>query len=125
MFPPPLLRSFWSPGTCAFACSQCFFQSRGVLITAVRVFLQATQNDALKIGWHCFLELIDGNEWFIGMSVKHLQSRLAVEGQFAGNQELGHGADVVNVATGIELLAASRLLRRHESRRTGKGAFSG
>ncbi len=71
MASPPLLGSLGRPFTDPFACSQGLFQRRRVWITTVRVFFQTTENDALKVGWHCLYELSAGNERFIGMSVKH------------------------------------------------------
>src|SRR5439155_7960355 len=63
------------------------------------------------------------NERFVGMRMKHLQGRGAVEEELAGDEKIGHSPDIVDVAARVELLLARGLFRRHESGRSGEGTL--
>src|SRR5579871_1128760 len=73
VLPPPFLGSFRGPLARAGARRQSFFEGDGILVPVVRVFLQAAQNDLLKIGGHGLMKLLTWNDRFVGMRMQHLQ----------------------------------------------------
>ena len=65
----------------------------------------------------CGIELRRGHHRVAGMGDHHADRALSVKRGLTGQQVVGHRPERVDVASLVELVAAHRLLGRHEERR--------
>src|SRR5262249_9768931 len=122
--PPPLRRVLLSPPSDRIARGGARFQPPPGGEAVGGVLAETPDDDCFQGRRHVRALSRQGRRRFVQVGGEHLDARPPGERRLPGQQEIGQGADAVDVAVGMEAVLAARPFRRHVGRRAGNCTLS-